>query len=117
MKHLTINARPQDFQTSFNMNNYKLDKIYSGRLDNCRCGCAGRYFTPAENEKTCITKLNQLARYNETLRGHKTEIKYQEWTENDNCELKGQGKILTLEMQTNDSEEKRRGLTFYFKKK
>lgn len=47
----------------FDVNDVK--QVYYGRLDNCRCGCAGDYYVAGENDAEIAKALELLKRYSD----------------------------------------------------
>jgi len=63
---MQINAKPMDFIQVIDFDAKDILQVYKGRLDNCRCGCAGEYFRPdgddGDNHEIDIA-LNLLCKY------------------------------------------------------
>lgn len=47
----------------FDVNDVK--QVYYGRLDNCRCGCAGDYYVAGEDDAEIAKALELLKRYSD----------------------------------------------------
>jgi hypothetical protein len=47
----------------FDVNDVK--QVYHGRLDNCRCGCAGDYYVAGEHDTEIFHALELLKRYSD----------------------------------------------------
>jgi len=60
---MKINAKPMEFTQVIEFDVKDLTQVYKGRLDACRCGCAGEYYTPDENEADIDIALNLLKQY------------------------------------------------------
>lgn len=43
----------------------KVKQVYYGRLDNCRCGCAGDYYVAGEHDAEITKALELLKRYSD----------------------------------------------------
>ena len=81
MKNLEFKYTPLAEQ-SFTLDTSKIKQIYSGRLNNCRCGCAGDYHTPKDKsfEGMLITIMTAIES------GH-YEIKMDFWKDEDYIEF------------------------------
>ena len=75
---MKINAKPLDFVEVIDFDAKDIKQVYKGRLDNCRCGCAGDYFVPGEDDTEIDRALDLLAKYAE--RG---EVKFSRFTYGD----------------------------------
>ena len=75
---MQINAKPLDFLQVIDFDTKDIIQVYKGRLDNCRCGCAGDYFVPGEDDTAIDRALNLLAKYAE--RG---EVKFEHFKYSD----------------------------------
>jgi hypothetical protein len=62
---MRINAKPLDFIEVIDFDTKNIKQVYKGRLDNCRCGCAGDYFKLGENDTEIDRALGQLIKYAE----------------------------------------------------
>jgi len=60
---MQINAKPLDFIEVIDFDTKDIKQVYKGRLDNCRCGCAGDYFVPGEDDTAIDRALNLLKQY------------------------------------------------------
>lgn len=71
---MQINAKPMDFIQVIDFDAKDIIQVYKGRLDNCRCGCAGDYYRPGgddgDDHKIDIA-LNLLRKYSD-----KGEVKF-----------------------------------------
>ena len=47
---MEIIATPLTHTTRIEFDVNKVKQVYYGRLDNCRCGCAGDYFKAGEDD-------------------------------------------------------------------
>ena len=66
---MVIKATPMHNSKRIEFDVNKVKKVYYGRLDNCRCGCAGDYYDPGVTPKAdeFITKaLALLNKYSES---------------------------------------------------
>ncbi len=66
---MVIKATPMHNSKRIEFDVNKVEKVYYGRLDNCRCGCAGEYYEPGVTPKAdeFITKaLTLLNKYSES---------------------------------------------------
>lgn len=66
---MVIKATPMHNSKRIEFDVNKVKKVYYGRLDNCRCGCAGDYYDPGVTPKAdeFITKaLTLLNKYSES---------------------------------------------------
>ena len=75
---MRINAKPLDFLQVIDFDTKDIKQVYKGRLDNCRCGCAGDYYKPGEDDTEVDKALNLLAKYAE--RG---EVKFERFKYSD----------------------------------
>ncbi len=75
---MRINAKPLDFLQVIDFDTKDIKQVYKGRLDNCRCGCAGDYFKPSEDDTEVDRALNLLKQYAE--RG---EVKFERFKYSD----------------------------------
>ena len=99
-----IKAIPQEWmEKEFNLSTKQLEKVYSGKLNNCRCGCEGNYYYENERPVAVTRAMNKL-------QSGKYEVKYSTWEEK-------AGEVICLEIITNGpnkDKDQDRGLTFYF---
>tara|TARA_R110001632_G_scaffold58640_2_gene142669 strand:+ start:1573 stop:1932 length:360 start_codon:yes stop_codon:yes gene_type:complete len=51
----------QTTRVEFNVND--VIKVYYGRLDNCRCGCAGEYYNSGDDDSKITDALHILNKY------------------------------------------------------
>ena len=72
---MRINAKPLDFTEVIDFDTKDIKQVYKGRLDNCRCGCAGDYYKPGEDDTEIDIALNLLKQY-----ADKGEVKYSRFT-------------------------------------
>jgi len=77
---------PDSFTIDFDSS--KIDQVYEGRLNVCRCGCAGEYYEPSakdpEQDKAISKALDTLISYN--ARGN--EILYSDFGDRIYFEIK-----------------------------
>jgi len=68
-----LNTKQKDFDNSISLETIKtlkphqIEKIYSGKLKSCRCGCSGKYRTLAENlayVKRVLKQIQEECEYN-----------------------------------------------------
>lgn len=60
---MKINAKPLNFIEVIDFDTKDIKQVYKGRLDNCRCGCAGDYYKPGEDDTEIDIALNLLKQY------------------------------------------------------
>ena len=60
---MKINAKPLDFIEVLDFDTKDIKQVYKGRLDNCRCGCAGDYYKLGEDDTEIDIALNLLKQY------------------------------------------------------
>ena len=72
---MKINAKPLDFIEIIDFDTKDIKQVYKGRLDNCRCGCAGDYYKLGEDDTEIDIALNLLKQY-----ADKGEVKYSRFT-------------------------------------
>ena len=60
---MEIRATPMSHSTLIEFDVNKVKQVYYGRLDNCRCGCAGDYFKPGEDDAEITKALELLNEY------------------------------------------------------
>lgn len=75
---MRINAKPLDFLQVIDFDTKDIKQVYKGRLDNCRCGCAGDYFKPGEDDTEVDRALNLLKQY-----ADKGEVKFERFKYSD----------------------------------
>jgi hypothetical protein len=114
---MKINAKPLNFIEVLDFDTKDIKQVYKGRLDNCRCGCAGDYYKLGEDDTEVDIALNLLKQY-----ADKGEVKFSRFTygDADKNEL-----YLEFETHTEDSydedddmwasEEMSMGYGFYIK--
>ena len=59
---MEIRATPMSHSKKIEFDVNKVKQVYHGRLDNCRCGCAGEYYQPGVTPKAdaFITKALEI---------------------------------------------------------
>ena len=59
---MEIKATPMSHSKKIEFDVNKVKQVYYGRLDNCRCGCAGEYYQPGVTPKAdaFITKALEI---------------------------------------------------------
>ena len=72
---MKINAKPLDFTEVIDFDTKDIKQVYKGRLDSCRCGCAGDYYKLGEDDTEIDIALNLLKQY-----ADKGEVKYSRFT-------------------------------------
>jgi len=72
---MKINAKPLDFTEVIDFDPKDIKQVYKGRLDSCRCGCAGDYYKLGEDDTEIDIALNLLKQY-----ADKGEVKYSRFT-------------------------------------
>jgi len=75
---MKINAKPLDFIEIIDFDTKDIKQVYKGRLDNCRCGCAGDYYKLGEDDTKIDIALNLLKQY-----ADKGEVKFSRFTYGD----------------------------------
>ena len=75
---MKINAKPMEFTQVIEFDVKDLIQVYNGRLNACRCGCAGEYYTPDVNEADIDTALSLLKQYS-----NDGEVKFERFTYKD----------------------------------
>ena len=60
---MEIRATPMSHSKLIEFDVNKVKQVYYGRLDNCRCGCAGDYFKPGEDDAEITKALKLLNEY------------------------------------------------------
>ena len=75
---MQINAKPLDFIEVIDFDTKDIKQVYKGRLDNCRCGCAGDYYKLGEDDTEIDIALNLLKQY-----ADKGEVKFSRFTYKD----------------------------------
>ncbi len=63
---MEITATPLKNTTRIEFDVNKVKQVYYGRLDNCRCGCAGDYFKAGENDAEITKALEILNEYSKS---------------------------------------------------
>lgn len=91
---MKINAKPLDFIEVIDFDTKDIKQVYKGRLDNCRCGCAGDYYKLGEDDTEIDIALNLLKQY-----ADKGEVMFSRFTYGDKSKNE-----LYLEFQTHIEE-------------
>lgn len=60
---MEIKATPMSHSNKIEFDVNKVKQVYYGRLDNCRCGCAGDYFKAGEDDAEITKALEILNEY------------------------------------------------------
>ena len=60
---MEIRATPMSHSKLIEFDVNKIKQVYYGRLDNCRCGCAGDYFKAGEDDAEITKALELLNEY------------------------------------------------------
>ena len=60
---MEIKATPMSHSKKIEFDVNKVKQVYYGRLDNCRCGCAGDYYKAGEDDAEITKALKILDRY------------------------------------------------------
>jgi len=63
---MEIIATPLTHTTRIEFDVNKVKQVYYGRLDNCRCGCAGDYFKAGEDDAEITKALKVLNEYSKS---------------------------------------------------
>ena len=76
----------------FNLDPSKIKQIYAGRLNNCRCGCAGDYYTPGDKDYEGML-LSAL----QSMQSNHYDIKMDFWDDEDYIEWETTTKEIYLD--------------------
>ena len=60
---MEIKATPMSHSKKIEFDVNKVKQVYYGRLDNCRCGCAGDYYKAGEDDAEITKALKILDKY------------------------------------------------------
>ena len=60
---MEILATPMSHSKKIEFDVNKVKQVYYGRLDNCRCGCAGDYYKAGEDDAEITKALELLNKY------------------------------------------------------
>ena len=60
---MEIRATPMSHSKKIEFDVNKIKQVYYGRLDNCRCGCAGDYYKAGEDDAEITKALELLNKY------------------------------------------------------
>ena len=60
---MEIKATPLSHSKKIEFDVNKVKQVYYGRLDNCRCGCAGDYYKAGEDDAEITKALEILNKY------------------------------------------------------
>jgi UDP-glucose 6-dehydrogenase len=60
---MEIKATPMSHSKKIEFDVNKVKQVYYGRLDNCRCGCAGDYYKAGEDDAEITKALKLLDKY------------------------------------------------------
>ena len=60
---MEIKATPLSHSKKIEFDVNKVKQVYYGRLDNCRCGCAGDYYKAGEDDAEMTKALEILNKY------------------------------------------------------
>jgi hypothetical protein len=60
---MEIKATPMSHSKKIEFDVNKVKQVYYGRLDNCRCGCAGDYYKAGEDDAEITKALELLNKY------------------------------------------------------
>ena len=60
---MEIRATPMSHSKKIEFDVNKVKQVYYGRLDNCRCGCAGDYYKAGEDDAEITKALKILNKY------------------------------------------------------
>ena len=60
---MEIRATPMSHSNKIEFDVNKVKQVYYGRLDNCRCGCAGDYYKAGEDDAEITKALELLNEY------------------------------------------------------
>jgi hypothetical protein len=110
MKNVTFDYTPLNKKPRFTLDVSRIKQIYSGKLNNCRCGCAGDYHTPEDKsyEGMLITIMT-------AIESGKYEIGMDFWKDEDYIEIQTCEKELEVG-DYNDTEIAEMGFGIYLKK-
>lgn len=80
---MEIIATPLTHTTRIEFDVNKVKQIYYGRLDNCRCGCAGDYYQPGVTPKADAFITKALEVLNEYSNSQYKNVSYDRFTYKD----------------------------------
>lgn len=80
---MEIIATPLTHTTRIEFDVNKIKQVYYGRLDNCRCGCAGDYYQPGVTPKADAFIAEALEVLNEYSKSQYKNVSYDRFTYQD----------------------------------
>jgi len=80
---MEITATPLKNTTRIEFDVNKIKQVYYGRLDNCRCGCAGDYYEPGATPEADAFITKALKVLNEYSNSHYKNVSYDRFTYKD----------------------------------
>ena len=96
---MEIKATPLSHSKKIEFDVNKVKQVYHGRLDNCRCGCAGEYYQPGVTPKADAFITKALEILNKYSNSPHEQVSYDRFTYKDphktSCTLKYKPKHAT----------------------
>ena len=80
---MEIKATPLSHSKKIEFDVNKIKQVYHGRLDNCRCGCAGEYYQPGVTPKADAFITKALEVLNEYSNSQYKNVSYDRFTYKD----------------------------------
>ena len=80
---MEIKAIPMSHSKKIEFDTNKIKQVYYGRLDNCRCGCAGDYYQPGVTPKADAFIAEALEVLNEYSKSQYKNVSYDRFTYKD----------------------------------
>lgn len=77
---MEIYASPRSQSKKIEFDTNKIKQVYYGRLDNCRCGCAGDYYQPGVTPKADAFIAKALEVLNEYSNSPHNQVMYEHFT-------------------------------------
>jgi len=80
---MEIRATPMSHSKKIEFDVNKVKQVYHGRLDNCRCGCAGEYYQPGVTPKADAFIAEALEILNKYSNSPHEQVMYDRFTYKD----------------------------------
>ena len=80
---MEIKATPLSHSKKIEFDVNKVKQVYYGRLDNCRCGCAGEYYQPGVTPKADAFITKALEILNKYSNSPHEQVSYDRFTYKD----------------------------------
>ena len=80
---MEIKATPLSHSKKIEFDVNKVKQVYYGRLDNCRCGCAGDYYQPGVTPKADAFITKALEKLNKYSNSPHEQVMYDRFTYKD----------------------------------